>query len=161
NEWPEDDSHVARRDLDDIDNRAAQLKAQMAERRTRRPVTEPPAEPDEVAHTDEHPEFEYPPVRDDELVSEAVDLEPTEAVIPEAPERDDDAIAETRGRHRSGRRMATPPWQSPATSMSRPVQASPDFVERLNDADSADDDEEPEADPEQAPGPAVSAPPRW
>nr|WP_232004845.1 MinD/ParA family protein [Mycobacterium sp. ACS1612] len=173
-EWPEEDSQVVRRELDDIDSRAARLMAQMASRRARRPVAEPPAEPDEAIHTDEQSEFEYPRAADDELSFEAVDLDPSESVvadstgteadesiIPETPQRDDDAISETRGRHRSTRRMATPPWQSAGTSMSRPVHASPDFVERLNDADSGDDGEESEAGTEQAPGPAASARPGW
>ncbi len=144
--WPDDDSHTARSDLDDIDGRAAQLMAQIAARRTKRVAAEP-AEPDEDFHTENQPELEYQPASTNEFEFEAVDLEAAESatdsstgteaddsIIPEPSEPDNDATWQTRSRHRSTRRMATPPWQTPATSMSRPVHASPDFVERLTDA---------------------------
>src|SRR5262245_12879789 len=114
--------------------------AQIAARRTKRVAA--PAEPDEDFDTEEQPELEYEPASTNEFEFEAVDLEAAESatdssavteaddsITPEPPEPDNDATSETRGRHRSMRRMATPPWQTPATSMRRPVHASADFVE--------------------------------
>src|SRR5262245_5375721 len=107
--------------------------AQMAARRTQRPVPEP-VETNEDFRTEEQPAPEYAPARANEFDYGSDDLEPVEpagddrtgfdadeSFVPEPPEPADDTTSETQGRHRSTRRMATPPWQTPASSMNRAV----------------------------------------
>ena len=141
------------RGLDDIDDRAAQLMAQMAARRAQMQQPQPEAVDDEFPEAEDD-EFDPPIVESDKselwpAESDGSGLRPAEAdaeAIPPADDGmaaelyessfdegqsvpDDDAPSEQAGRHRSARRMALPPWQTTASAADRPGDPNPDFVE--------------------------------
>jgi MinD-like ATPase involved in chromosome partitioning or flagellar assembly len=141
------------RGLDDIDDRAAQLMAQMAARRAQMQKPQPEAVDDEFPEAEDD-EFDPPIVESDKselwpAESDGSGLRPAEAdaeAIPPADDGmaaelyessfdegqsvpDDDAPSEQAGRHRSARRMALPPWQTTASAADRPGDPNPDFIE--------------------------------
>ena len=141
------------RELDDIDDRAAQLMAQMAARR--RQVQEPvPEALDDDSPDAEDDEFDLPSAESGGLEwqpgeSDESGLRPAEADAEAILPADDgmaaelyessldegqsvpnnEAPSEQAGRHRSARRMALPPWQTTAYAPDRPGDPDPAFVQ--------------------------------
>jgi MinD-like ATPase involved in chromosome partitioning or flagellar assembly len=172
-------------ELDDIDSRAAQLMAQMAERRQQ--MQEPQPDPvddgppgSEMDHESdlqpaESHEFEFQPVEYDEP-AEPVDsviedvamptdddseIEPHQSTAHQPPVADDAATPQHGGKHRSARRMAPPPWQTSTSSMGRAIDPIPDSMEQATEAETPPAEHD---DPQAFPGPPSSdmmPPPGW